>query len=207
MYGVGWVSPGTSFTTLLLHPTVLVVSASIFLQGLVFPFPPTFLPSYALALSLSSYSGDAILAINSLSQVTGQILLGYLVTGLACFLLWGRAKEMARLGLFAGLWGSFAGSYSVFWTRIATGLAVQSEGATYEERDAAALKMALYSWFSFERGVADILAGPISGLLTGNEVVREGFGLGKLEKRCGLMWLWERWGRGGRWMRVQSEIS
>lgn len=205
----------------LANPLTYVFGFSILLQGLAFPLPPTFLPSYARVLALPPSSGDMLLAVNSLAQVTGQILLGHfsdtlsthiphavasLVSGLAVLTLWGPATGVGSLVAFATLWGAFSGSYSVSWTKIAAGM---SEG----EDDTAGATMMLYAWFSFERGVADILAGPISSILLGNEVDLGTYGLGKwkgvivfsgavllLSSAGGLAWFWERW-RGKRVMK------
>ncbi|KAF2488968.1 MFS general substrate transporter, partial [Lophium mytilinum] len=178
------------------NPLTYVFGFSIALQGLAFPLPPTFLPSYATALALPASSGDLLLSLNSLAQVTGQILLGHfsdnvsthlphsissLITGLAVLLLWGPARGIGSLAAFAALWGAFAGSYSVSWTKIAARMA---EGE--DEGRRAAATMTLYAWFSFERGVADILAGPISALLLGSEVRVGEFGVGKWKRVVGF---------------------
>ncbi|OCK80779.1 MFS general substrate transporter [Lepidopterella palustris CBS 459.81] len=196
-----------------------VFGISILLQGLAFPLPPTFLPSYALGLSLSHSTGDILLAVNSLAQVTGQILLGHFsdnvsihlphsiscfISGLSCLLVWGSAGGLSSLVAFAALWGAFGGSYSVSWTKIAAGMAQEEEPGRRAEAT-----MTLYAWFSFERGVADILAGPISSVLLGDEVVEGTYGLRKwrgvvvfsgtvllASSLGGFGWRWERWVRG-----------
>ena len=81
-----------------------------------------------------------------------------LVSGLAVLLLWGPATGLGSLAAFAALWGAFVYSYSVSWTKIAAGMSEREE-------DAAGATMTLYAWFSFERGLSDILAGPISSVL------------------------------------------
>ncbi|OCK95646.1 uncharacterized protein K441DRAFT_658361 [Cenococcum geophilum 1.58] len=93
---------------------------SVLQQGLAFPPPPTSLPSYTRALALAPSTGDMLLALNSLAQVTGQIMLGHfsdtmgihiphtiawLVSGLAVLLLWGPATGLGSLAAFAALWG------------------------------------------------------------------------------------------------------
>ena len=47
------------------------------------------------------------------------------------------------------------------------------------EEDAAGATMTLYAWFSFEKGLSDILAGPISSVWLGDEVGLGLYGLGK----------------------------
>ena len=93
---------------------------SVLQQGLAFPPLPTFLPSYARALALAPSTSDMLLALNSLAQVTGQILLGHFsdtvsihiphaiawpVSGLAVLLLWGPAAGLGSLAAFAALRG------------------------------------------------------------------------------------------------------
>jgi len=217
--------PTTPWYTILLTPSALVITLSTFTQGLIFPYPPTFLPSYATALDLSPSAGDSLLAIRSFCQVFGLILLGWfsdhvshhiphslssLISGFACLLLWGPAKGFVRLGVFAAVWGLFASPYTVFWTRISQGLAEES-GCGKKDGDVAGKTMILYAWFSLVRGVTVILAGPLSEVLVSGVVVRERFGLGRwtgvvgfsvgmlfASTAGGLMWVWERWGRGKR---------
>jgi hypothetical protein len=91
----------------------------------------------------------------------------------------------------------------VSWTKIAAGMSEREE-------DAASATMTLCSWFSFERSLSDILAGPMSSVLLGDEVGLGLYGLGKwkgvvvfsgvvllLSSTEGLVWFWER-GRGRR---------
>ncbi|KAF2681383.1 MFS general substrate transporter [Lentithecium fluviatile CBS 122367] len=194
--------PATAWYTVLLTPSVLVITFSTFTQGLIFPYPPTFLPSYATALGLSPSAGDSLLAIRSLCQVFGLVLLGWLSDH-------GPAKGFAKLAVFATVWGLFASPYTVFWTRISQGLAEESVigNGDREKGDKGMEKtMTLYSWFSLVRGITVILAGPLSEVLVGKVVVRESFGLGKwtgivgfsvvmlfASAGGGMMWVWERW--------------
>lgn len=204
--------------TVLISPATLVISASVFLQGLVFPFPATFLPSFATALGLPPSAGDSLLAVSSLCQVLGLVILGWFsdhvsyhiphsissfVSGIAALFLWGPGKGFAPLAIFAAVWGFFATPYSMLWTRMSAGLAEEGGQENLVQRT-----MVLYSWFSFERGVADILAGPLSEVLIEGEVARGKFGLGKwrdivgfsgimllVSAAGGLMWFWEKWKR------------
>ncbi|GAB7355987.1 hypothetical protein MBLNU459_g6615t1 [Dothideomycetes sp. NU459] len=164
-------------------PHFVVFAAAIFLQGLAFFLPNIFIPSYSASLALGPSAGNGLLALTSLSQVAGQITLGhvsdktnpYIPTSLASFvsgvgvlLLWGPAKGLGRLAPFALLWGFFSASYSVLYTSTCSFLA-EDEGAA----------MLIYGIFSFERGVANILEGPISSFLLGGSVHVEMFGLGR----------------------------
>ncbi|KAF2104972.1 MFS general substrate transporter [Rhizodiscina lignyota] len=164
------------------NPYIYFFALAVFLQGLAFFLPPIFLPSFSTSLGLSHTTGDVLLAINSLAQVTGQMLLGHfsdkmhphipttvatLFSGLAALLLWGPAKTFTPLAVFSGIWGFFAGSYSVLWYR-AIGHLTHSHAELYT----------VYGWCSFERGLSMLLAGPIAAGLLGHEVVREEYGLG-----------------------------
>ncbi|KAJ9641445.1 hypothetical protein H2199_005415 [Coniosporium tulheliwenetii] len=174
--------PGRNNHAFLRNPLVYVFAASILLQGLAFFLPNIFLLLRPRPQPPSS-SGDLLLAITSLAQVTCQIALGHfsdkasihlpshacaLISGLAVLLLWGPARDFGRLAAFAALWGATAGSYSVLWTRVAAVLAPGPEET-----------QTLYGWFSFERGVANVLCGPIAAVLLGEEVDAARYGLGR----------------------------
>lgn len=161
-------------------------AGAILFQGLGFFLPNTFLPSFANALGLSKTHGDLLLALTSLAQVTGQMVMGHvsdnmnayipttistLIQALAVLLLWGPAKDFWRVALFALAWGFSAGSYSVLYTSAATTLTAS-----------AGEMMTLYSFFSFERGIANVLEGPIAALLLGTKDDMTRYGLGKYQK-------------------------
>lgn len=156
-------------------PHFLIFAAAIFLQGLSFFLPNIFLPSFAQALELSQTKSNSLLALLSLSQVVGQVAVGYvsdhfnpyypitlstLSSGLAAIFLWGPAKGMNLLVPMALLWGFWSSSYSVLYTSM----------CSYSTADHA-LSMTVYGIFSFERGIANVLEGPISGWLLGEEAV------------------------------------
>jgi MFS family permease len=208
----------TPWYAVLLTPSAIVITLSTITQGLVFPYPPTFLPSYATALALPPSAADSLLAIRSFCQVLGLIVLGWfsdhvshhiphslssLISGFACLLLWGPAKGYVRLGVFAAVWGFFASPYTVFWTRMSQGLAGESGGGS---GDVKGRTMAVYSWLSFVRGVTVVVAGPLSELLVAGEVNGDKFGLGEwtgivwfsvvmlfMSATGGLMWVFEKW--------------
>ncbi|KAK5015091.1 hypothetical protein LTR60_003041, partial [Cryomyces antarcticus] len=176
---------GAARTELVGNVQLYFFALAIFLQGLGFFIPNIFLPSFASSLSLSHALGSTLLALNSLAQVCGQIGFGYvsdkaniyiptsastLLSGLAIVFLWGPAKDFWRLSAFATLWGFFSGSYSVLYTRICTYLA--------EDPDAA---VTLYGIFSFERGIANILEGPLSAWLLGADENIERYALQKYQ--------------------------
>lgn len=171
-------------------PHFIVFTTAIFAQGLAFFLPNVFLPSYASALSFSQTKADSLLTLISLSQVFGQILLGYvsdkwnpyyptslaaLISGISVIFLWGPSKGMDRLAPFSLLWGFWSASYSVLYTST----------CTFLTKDAG-VGMTVYGIFSMERGIANILEGPIGAWLIGDQdVVVDSFAL---QKFAGVVW-------------------
>ncbi|KAJ4982748.1 MFS monocarboxylate [Stagonosporopsis vannaccii] len=179
--------------SVLLTPSAIVISTSIFLQGLIFPYPTTFLPSYASTLGLDASQASSLLSISALCQVPGLILLGWfsdhvsihiphslsaLISGASSLFLWGPAKSFPSLALFSSLWGFFGVPYSVFWSRISLGIAKKSVVSKRED-EIVRRTVILFVWFNLLRGIADIAAGPISTILLNEDVDRTAFGLGR----------------------------
>ncbi|KAF2839192.1 MFS general substrate transporter [Patellaria atrata CBS 101060] len=182
---------------------------AVLLQGFAFFLPNIFLPSYAMEMGLSASSADILLSITALAQVPGQIFNGHfsdktnehlpsfvscLVSGFAALLLWGPAKDFMVLAVFSLVWGAFAASYSVLWTQISKKLSSGPEEA-----------MTIYAVLSFERGIANVLAGPISAILITEEVNIKEYGLAKyksivlftaisllLGSLAGVTWIFDR---------------
>ncbi|KAK4555374.1 hypothetical protein LTR86_007671 [Recurvomyces mirabilis] len=157
----------------------LLLAFAVFTQGLGFFIPNIYIPSYASDLGLSSTASSSLLALISLSQVLGQIWQGWisdrvniyiptavsaLVPGVGALLLWGPAKNMSILVPFVMIWGFFSASYSVLFTRMCTFLASDNLGLD-GIGDHESTTMLLYGFFSFERGVSNVLEGPISSWL------------------------------------------
>lgn len=155
-------------------PLFWVYCASTFFQGLGFFFPALYLPSYASSIGLSTTYGALILALMSLAQVMGQFSCGYLsdkkmsvsilatacsvVATIATFALWGMAKSLALLVVFALIYGFFG--YGFTTMRVAMGRKVSDDPNAV---------VATYAILVFLQGVGNILAGPISaGLLNLN---------------------------------------
>ena len=172
----------------------LLLAGAAFLQGLVFFIPNIFIPSFSEVLGLSSTSSAGLLAIISLFQVFGQLCQNWVsnrvnvyipasisafASAVAAFFLWGLAKGVAWLLPFAILWGFFSASYSALYIRMVSFLLNDNrENVPINDRPG----MLLYGFFSFDRGVANILAGPISSLLiaaAGKKFEWERIGLGK----------------------------
>ena len=212
---VGAVKALTPFAT---NMHFLLFAGAVFFQGLGFFIPNIFIPSFAVDLGISTRTSSGLLALISVSQVLGQLWQGWisdrvnvyiptaisaLAPGLAALLLWGPAVDMAYLAPFAVIWGFFSASYSVLYTRMVSFL------FNGDRRDMPAderIDMLVYGFFSFERGLSNIIEGPISSWLIGgadNVVDRELFGVGRYayviwftifcmiaSSLVGVGWLW-----------------
>lgn len=117
---------------LLKNKTFIVFTIAVFFQGIGFFLPRFYLPSFAHDLSLSHAQGAIVLACIGLAQIFGQPGLGFVsdkvhvhvpttlsttVCAAATLFLWAPAKRMEPLVIFALLYGSFGGGYSVLWAR------------------------------------------------------------------------------------------
>lgn len=157
----------------LARPLFLTYCAANIAQGLGFPFPYLFLPSYATSTGLSARQGAMLLSLMSGAQVLGQWTFGILsdkmglnllvvcctlMAALASFTSWGLAQGLGPLVVFAILYGFFAYGFCSMRARMGT--------AVSEEPMAA---LTTFGIFVFCQGVGNVLAGPISGgLLVGN---------------------------------------
>lgn len=139
-------------------------------QGLGFFFPALLLPSYATSIGLSATQGALLLALMSMAQVGGQFTFGFLSDGrvplnvlvlvsstmaaAACLTLWGLARSLAPLIVFALVYGFFGYAYASMRVRMGTSVSSDPTAA-----------LVIFSIFCFGQGVGNVLAGPISGLL------------------------------------------
>jgi predicted MFS family arabinose efflux permease len=162
-------------------PLFWVYCTSNVAQGLGYFFPSLYLPSYATAIGLTPTQGALILALLSVSQVIGQFSFGYLsdhrvplnllilistlVSGLATLTLWGLAKSLAALVVFALVYGFFGAGYVAMWARM---------GSAVSEEPTAAL--ATFSLLCFGKGVGNVAAGPLSAALIRKGVVLGSYG-------------------------------
>lgn len=163
------------------NPLFWVYCTSNIAQGLGYFFPSLYLPSYATAIGLTPTQGALVLALLSISQVLGQFTFGYLsdhrvplnlliltstlVSGLATLALWGLAKSLAALVVFALVYGFFGAGYVATWARM---------GSAVSEEPTAAL--ATFSLFCFGKGVGNVAAGPLSAALIRKGVVLGSYG-------------------------------
>jgi hypothetical protein len=125
--------------------------------------------AYATTISIPSLKAVLLLSLLNVSQIVGQLIMGYvsdhanvhlpnfastLGSGIIAYTLWLLAKRFSYLVAFSLCYGLFAGGYSVLYPRFVTALT-----------DDPATGLWLYGIFAFERGLGNVLAGPISGLL------------------------------------------
>ena len=181
-------------------PHFLLLTAAVFLQGLVFFVPNIFIPSFASVLGVSTRTGAGLLALLSTFQILGQLwqdwmskrvnvcipasISAFASAVAACF-LWGLAKGVWWLVPFVLIWGFFSASYSVLHPCMASYL-LNGDKRNVHADDR--IKILLYSFFGFVRGVPNILEGPISGWLmavNGREYDWERFGL---RRYSSLIW-------------------
>lgn len=144
------------------------------------------LPAYASDLSLSTTEGALILALMNAAQVFGQVGIGYLsdyfnfyillfgstmCSAIVIFLLWGYSNGISQLLAFGILYGLVAGGYSVLYCRFVTALTDEPTTGLF-----------VYSIFEFERGLGNILAGPISSSLVSNGIDIHAYGIAKYRR-------------------------
>ncbi|KAF1917386.1 major facilitator superfamily domain-containing protein [Ampelomyces quisqualis] len=159
------------------------MTSNVFM-GMGYFFPAIYLPSYASQLGLSPTHGALLLTLMSLSQVAGQFSFGYLsdkprvplnilivasasIAALVTLSLWGLARSLASLAVFAVIYGFFGAAYTAMWARMVTAIS--------EEPSAS---QALFGLFCAGKGVGNILTGPISGELVRMSFSSAGYGLG-----------------------------
>ena len=167
-------------------PIFYLYAASNLFQGLDFYLPLLFLPSYATSIGLSAEAGALLLAVASFAQVIGQVIFGYLsdgriglhtllfvspfISAIAAFTLWGFASSLPLLIMFSIVYGLFAEAYAALWARMCTRVS-----------DNPAAALASYSILSFEKGIGNVLSGPISAGLLSQTVVLGSYGVSRYE--------------------------
>ncbi len=175
-------TPGRTDWSCIKAPLFWVYCTSNVLQGLGYFFPSLYLPSYATSIGLSSGQGALLLALLSITQVLGQFSFGYLsdqrvpltilvitstlVSGIASLALWGLARSLTVLIIFALTYGFFGAGYVAMWARMVS--------AINDEPTAA---LATFSLFCFGKGVGNVSAGPISGRLIQSGIAIGSYGI------------------------------
>lgn len=156
-------------------PLFWTYSASNLAMGLGYFFPLLYIPSYARTNGLSSTQGATLLALMSVSQVFGQFTFGYLsdrklplnalaatstvIAAVAAYACWGLAHSFGLLAVFSLVYGFFGAGYTALWGRMGTSISSEQTAA-----------FAAFGLLNFGKGVGNVLAGPISGVLIRNAV-------------------------------------
>jgi uncharacterized protein YjeT (DUF2065 family) len=153
-------------------------------MGMGYFLPALFLPSYASLIGLDATKGALLLTLMSISQVVGQFTFGYLsdkkvsvnaltaicssVAAIVTLSIWGLARSLVSLALFAVVYGFFGAGYTAMWARMVTAVS-----------DEPSASQAMFGLFCFGKGIGNILTGPISaGLLRlSNRSVEYGHGM------------------------------
>lgn len=154
-------------------PLFWVYSVSNILQGFGYFFPSLYLPSYASSLRLSGKSGALLLALMSVCQVGGQFVFGLLsdrkvpvnvlaclsttVAAIACLTMWRLAESLPVLVFFAIVYGFFAAGFTAIWARMSTAIT-----------DDVTAGPIVFSLLNFGKGIGNVAAGPIGGILVSN---------------------------------------
>jgi uncharacterized protein YjeT (DUF2065 family) len=77
------------------------------------------------------------------------------VAAIATLGVWGLARSLVSLALFAVVYGFFGAGYTAMWARMVTGIS-----------DEPSASQAMFGLFCFGKGVGNILTGPISAGLS-----------------------------------------
>lgn len=167
-------------------PLFWIYTISNLAQGMGYFFPSIYLPSYAASIGLSSVHGALLIALLSTSQVFGQFTFGYLsdkrmsinflillstaISAVSVLALWGLAFTFVRLIIFSLIYGFFGAGYTAMWARMGT--AISSEPTT---------AFTTFGMFCLQKGIGNVLTGPISAALIGQKVNNRMYGVVKYE--------------------------
>ena len=179
--------PTSPSLALLRTPLFHLFSLTNTLHALPFFLPPIFLPSFAAEapISLPPSTGALLLALLSLAQAAGQLAFGLLSdrasvpllvllcasplgAAVAALALWGPARGLPALAGFAVVWGFFASGFVALWARMGTRLGGGARADGTREGDAKgdeSVALTSLGMFSFQKGIGNVIAGPVSGVL------------------------------------------
>ncbi|TVY74771.1 Monocarboxylate transporter 12 [Fusarium oxysporum f. sp. cubense] len=154
-------------------PLFWLYSVSNLFQGFGYFFPSLYLPSFVTSLDLGERSGPILLAVMSVSQVAGQFVFGYLsdrklpldvlacsstlVAAVTTLTMWRLADSFPVLIGFTILYGFFGAGFTAIWARMSTTITDDVTAAPI-----------VFGLLNFGKGVGNVLAGPIGGLLVYN---------------------------------------
>lgn len=164
------------------QPLFYVFAAANLIHALGYYVPGLFLPTYASSLGLSGTASALVLAAFNLATTFGQVAMGLatdrinnalllvfvssFISSVASFLLWGFAKSLPMLLVYALIYGWFAGGFVILWPKFG-GILSEDPGP-------------VYSMMAFGKGIGNILIGPLSTPLMAGPV-RAGYGLNRYE--------------------------
>ena len=179
-------APGRTDWSFLKTPLFWIYSASNIPMGLGYFFPSLYIPSYATSNGLTSTQGALLLALMSISQVLGQLSFGYLsdrklplniltvsstlIAGVAAYTSWGLAHTFKIMVVFSLIYGFFGAGYTALWGRM--GMAISSEPTA---------AFTAFGLLNFQKGVGNVLSGPIGGAMLRSAVNVHRYGTKKYE--------------------------
>jgi len=171
--------------TVLKKPLFIFMAFANLFQALGYFIPGIYLPSYASDLDIPPIQSTLLLSLLNLANIIGQVGLGGLsdkigpvaplilsagIAGISVAVLWGLGKNFALLSAFSLIYGASAGGYSVLWTKIS--MELSSDPYT---------QLIVWGFFTFERGIGNIIAGPVSASLLGSNYRLESYAVSKYE--------------------------
>jgi len=156
------------FSSVFTNPIFYFFTVSNVFQGLAFYLPGIYLAIYASTVSITASKAVLLLAILNLSQVIGQIFVGWLSDCSNIFLLllistvgsvvacafWYAAFGLSYLVIFGIIYGICAGSYTVLFSRFVSSVTPHNSTGLW-----------LYGVFAFQRGIGSVASGPLSAFL------------------------------------------
>lgn len=167
-------------------PLFWIYTASNLVNGLGYFFPSIYLPSYAAYLGFSPIQGALLVGLLSTSQVFGQFTFGYLsdkrmpvnflimvstvISAASVLALWGFAFTFVRLVSFSLIYGFFGAGYTAMWARMGTAISAEPT-----------IAFTTFGLFCMQKGIGNVLTGPISAALIGQEVKERVYGVFKFE--------------------------
>ncbi|KAK0120033.1 hypothetical protein ONS95_011447 [Cadophora gregata] len=161
-------------------PTHIILQASNIFGSFGFFLPAIYLPTYAIYLHLSPHIGTLLISLLNLFSVVGSIVIGHLCDKMhvshviaistfgstfSVFILWGPAKEIGSLIIFAMMYGAFAGGYSALWA----GMMKEIQQVKGCEDVGMGPLMGV---FAAGRGIGAVVSGPLSEVLLNKSVGR-----------------------------------
>jgi MFS family permease len=156
------------------------------LQALGYFIPAIYLPTFASDVSIPHVHGVLLLSLLNISSTVGRILMGYVsditdihlplflssfLGALCAFFLWGMGNTIGMLIAFALIYGIVAGGYTTLYPRFSQAVAPDDEQ----------IELTVYGVLLFQRGLGNIVAGPVSSALVESNRSLGGYGFGKYE--------------------------